>query len=75
MPAANALMDDGTLGMTVDPGGSSALRVGAQDMSTMANADIDNRYCNVHVALIFLLSVGFVVLLRKNGIHALSLEG
>jgi hypothetical protein len=75
MPAANLLTDDGTIdGMRTDPGGASTLRVGAQDVSTIgdvANAD----YCNVHVALFALLGVALVVLLRKNGIHALSLEG
>ena len=74
MPAANLLTDDGTLDARTDPGGSSTLRVGAQDVSTIgdvANAD----YCNVHVALFALLGVALIVLLRKNGIHALSLEG
>jgi len=74
MPAANLLTDDGSLDIRTDPGGASTLRAGAQDVSTIgdvANAD----YCNVHVALFALLGVALIVLLRKNGIHALSLEG
>ena len=74
MPAANLLTDDGSLGVVVDPGSAAAIRAGAQNVPTMgsaANAD----YCNVHVALFALLGVALIVLLRKSGVHALSLEG
>jgi hypothetical protein len=74
MPAANLLTDDGTLSIAVDPGSQSALRAGAHVNPTMgsgSNAD----YCNVHVALFALLGVALIVLLRKSGVHALSLEG
>lgn len=75
MPAANLLTDDGHLAISSDSGPSQqTLRVGAQDVSTMENGDSAG-YCNVHVAMLFLLAVGFVVLLRRSGIHALALEG
>jgi len=74
MPAANLLTDDGSFAGSVDPGSGSVLRMGAQDVSTMGNAaSADN--CNVHVALFALLGVALIVLLRKSGVHALSLEG
>jgi hypothetical protein len=74
MPAANLLTDDGTLSVPTDPGGQSTLRVGAQDVPTIG--DVSNAdYCNVHVALFALLGVALVVLLRKSGVHALTLEG
>jgi len=74
MPAANLLTDDGTLAVQVDPGSATAIRLGAQDVSTMGSAsNADN--CNVHVALFALLGVALIVLLRKSGVHALSLEG
>jgi hypothetical protein len=74
MPAANLLTDDGSFAGSVDPGSASVLRAGAQDVSTMANAtSADN--CNIHVALFALLGVALIVLLRKSGVHALSLEG
>lgn len=74
MPAANLLTDDGTLSVRTDPGGASTLSVGAQDMPTLSTVG-DADYCNVHVALFALLGVALIVLLRKSGIHALSLEG
>lgn len=74
MPAANLLNDDGHLTVQVDPGTGSVFKAGGQSVSTMASGS-DNDYCNVHVALLFALAVGFVVLMRKSGIHALALEG
>ncbi len=74
MPAANLLTDDGSIDIRTDPGGASTLRAGVQDVTTIG--DVGNAdYCNVHVALFALLGVALIVLLRKNGIHALSLEG
>lgn len=74
MPAANLLNDDGHLTVQVEQGSGSVQTAGAQAFSTMAGGS-DNDYCNVHVALLFALAVGFVVLMRKSGIHALALEG
>lgn len=75
MPAANLLTDDGHLAVSVDSD-TQTLKVGAQSFSTMAGGASDNtRYCNVHVALLFALAIGFIVLMRKSGIHALALEG
>jgi hypothetical protein len=76
MPAANLLTDDGHLTVSTDAGSGATQKVGAQSFSTMAGGNIagaDN--CNVHVALFALLGVAFIILLRKGGIHALSLEG
>ena len=75
MPAANALMDDGHLAVDVDPGSGAALKAGAHDIPTMANATDGGQYCNVHVALFLLLGVGLILILRKTGIHAIHLEG
>lgn len=73
MPAANLFTDDGSLSVNSDPGSTSTLQTGGQHFSTMSAGNADN--CNVHVALFVLLGVALIVLLRKNGIHALSLEG
>jgi len=75
MPAANLLTDDGTLSVAVDPGSAAAIRAGAQDVTTMGSGGSNADYCNVHVALFALLGVALIVLLRKSGVHALSLEG
>lgn len=74
MPAANLLTDDGHLSVTVEQGNGSIQTAGAQSFSTMVGGS-DNDYCNVHVALLFALAIGFIVLMRKSGIHALALEG
>jgi hypothetical protein len=74
MPAANLLTDDGSLDVRTDPGSSGTLRVGAQAVPTMGGAASAD-YCNVHVALFALLGVALIVLLRKSGVHALTLEG
>lgn len=74
MPAANLLTDDGHLSVSVDQGTGQVQTAGAQAVSTMSGGS-DNDFCNVHVALLFALAVGFIVLMRKSGIHALALEG
>jgi hypothetical protein len=80
MPAVNFLTDEGSISAAVmgdandiRTKGAGGLRVtGAQDVSTLAQ---DNNYCNIHVALIVLIAVGFLVLIEKNGFHSLMVEG
>lgn len=73
MPAANLLTDEGSISVAVQ--NSEVLRAGAQDFSTSNNTDNEEGNCNVHVALFFLVAVGFIMVLRKNGFHDLMVEG
>jgi hypothetical protein len=72
MPAVNFLTDTGSISAAVMGEANDLRTTGAQDVSTMAQ---DNNYCNVHVALIVLVAVGFLVLLEKQGFHSLLVEG
>ena len=72
MPAVNFLTDTGSISAQVMGEANDLRTTGAQDVSTLAK---DNNYCNVHVALIVLVAVGFLVLLEKQGFHSLLVEG
>lgn len=73
MPAANLLTDDGNIAIQVQ--NEAVLRTGVQEYGTMSDYDNDNSSCNVHVALLTILAVGFVLVLRKSGLHGLIVEG
>lgn len=71
MPAANLLTDEGNIATAVQ--NQTVLRTGAQHVSTQSD-DVDGN-CNIHVAILLLLAVVFILLLRKNGFHAIMVEG
>lgn len=73
MPAANLLTDEGNIAVAVQ--NEAVLRTGVQDYGTMQDYDVNDSSCNVHVALFVLLAVGFVLVLRKSGLHGLIVEG
>lgn len=73
MPAANLLTDEGNIAIQVQ--NEAVLRTGVQDYGTMSDSDNSDSSCNVHVALLVLVAVGFVLVLRKTGLHGLIVEG
>lgn len=73
MPAANLLTDDGNVAIQVQ--NEAVLRTGVQDYGTMSDYDNSDSACNVHVALFVLVAVGFILVLRKSGLHGLIVEG
>jgi hypothetical protein len=73
MPAANLLTDEGNIATMVQR--EAVLATGAQHVGSQGSGMDEDNNAHIHCALILLLAVMFIVLLRKNGFHALMVEG